>query len=110
MQTVKINGSVQNPFSIVYEPGKNAKFYINKSGGFASDAHKKKTYVQYANGATAVTKSFIFKSYPEVQPGSQVIVPKKPEKPAGDSGRWLAFASVLASIAVSVATVVSLTK
>lgn len=110
MQTVKINGSVQNPFSIVFEPGKNAKYYINKSGGFASDAHKKKTYVQYANGATAVTKSFIFRSYPEVQPGSQVIVPKKPEKPAGDSGRWLAFASVLASIAVSVATVVSITK
>jgi len=110
MQTVKINGSVQNPFSIVFEPGKNAKFYINKSGGFSSDAHKKKTYVQYANGATAVTKSFIFRSYPEVQPGSQVVVPKKPEKPAGDSGRWLAFASVLASIAVSVATVVSLTK
>lgn len=110
MQTVKINGSVQNPFSIVFEPGKNAKYYINKSGGFASDAHKKKTYVQYANGATAVTKSFIFRSYPDVQPGSQVIVPKKPEKPAGDSGRWLGFASVLASIAVSVATVVSLTK
>ncbi len=110
MQTVKITGSVQNPFSITYESGKNAKYYINLSGGFNSDASKKKTYVKYANGTTSVTKGFLFKQYPKVQPGSQIIVPQKPEKKATDSGRWLAFASVLASIAVSVATVVSLTK
>ncbi|HCE58053.1 MAG TPA: sugar transporter [Prolixibacteraceae bacterium] len=110
MQTVKISGSVQNPFSIVYESGKNARYYINKSGGFNSDAHKRKTYVQFANGSTAVTKSFIIRSYPEVQPGSQVIVPKKPEKQNADSSRWLAIASVMASLAVSVATVVSLSK
>jgi protein involved in polysaccharide export with SLBB domain len=110
MQTVKITGSVQNPFSITFETGKSAKYYIDRSGGFNSDAHKKKTYVLYANGTTAVTKSFIVKSYPKVQPGSQIIVPQKLEKPAGDSGRWLAFASVLASLAVSIATVVSLTN
>lgn len=110
MQTVKISGSVQNPFSIVYESGKKAKYYINRSGGFTSDAFRKKTYVQYANGATGVTRSFIFRSFPEVQPGSQVIVPQKPEKKTGDSSRWLAFASVMASIAVSVATVISISK
>jgi protein involved in polysaccharide export with SLBB domain len=110
MQTVKITGSVQNPFSITFQSGKNAKYYINQSGGFNSDANKKKTYVRYANGTTSVTKSFIIKGYPEVQPGSQIIVPVKPEKKATDSGKWLAIASVMASLAVSVATVVSLTK
>ncbi len=110
IQTVKITGNVQNPFSVTYEEGKSAKYYINLSGGFDSEAHKKKTYVKYANGTTAVTKSFIVRSYPDVQPGSQVIVPKKPEKQVGDSGKWLAFASVIASLAVSVATVVSLSK
>lgn len=110
MQTVKITGSVQNPFSITYQSGKNAKYYINQSGGFNSDANKKKTYVLYANGTTSVTKSFIFKTYPAVQPGSHIIVPVKPEKKAADSSKWLAFASVMASLAVSVATVVSLTK
>ncbi len=110
MQTVKITGSIQNPFSVTFETGKSAKYYIDRSGGFNSDAHKKKTYVRYANGTTAVTKGFIIKNYPDVQPGSQIIVPQKPEKQAGDSGRWLAFASVLASLAVSIATVVSLTK
>ncbi len=110
MQTVKISGNVQNPFSITYQAGKNAKYYIDRSGGFASDAHKKKTYVRYPNGETAVTKSFIFRSYPTVQPGSQIIVPQKPEKKVGDSGRWLAIASALASLAVSIATVANLTK
>ena len=110
MQTVKIIGSIQNPFSVTFETGKSAKYYIDRSGGFNSDAHKKKTYVRYANGTTAITKGFIVKNYPEVQPGSQIVVPQKPEKQAGDSGRWLAFASVLASLAVSIATVVSLTN
>jgi protein involved in polysaccharide export with SLBB domain len=110
MQTVKITGSVQNPFSLTYESGKNAKYYINRSGGFNSDADKKNTYVKFANGTTAVTKGFIIKNYPKVQPGSQIIVPQKPEKKAGDSGKWLAIASVLASLAVSIATVVSLTN
>jgi len=110
MQTVKITGSVQNPFSITFESGKNAKYYIHRSGGFNSEAQKKKTFVRYANGTTAVTKGFIVKNYPEIQPGSQIIVPQKPEKQAGDSGKWLAFASVLASLAVSIATVVSLTN
>lgn len=110
MQTVKISGSVQNPFSIVFESNKSAKYYINRSGGFTDDAHKKKTYVQYPNGTTDVTRGFMFKNYPDVKPGSQVIVPKKPEKKVSDSGKWLAFASVIASLAVSVATVVSLSN
>ncbi len=110
LPTVKITGSVQNPFSIAFESGKNAKFYIDRSGGFNFDAHKKKTYVRYANGTTAVTKSFIIKNYPEVQPGSQIIVPQKPEKKATDSGKWIAWASVLSSMALSAATLVNITK
>lgn len=110
MQTVKITGSVQNPFSITYEEGKNAKYYIERSGGFDSDALKRKTYVRYPNGTTAVTKSFIVKNYPEVKPGSQIIVPEKPEKKMGDSGKWFAIASTVASLAVSIATIANLTK
>lgn len=110
MQTVKIGGNVHNPFSITFESGENAKFYINRCGGFSDDADKKRVYVQYANGTTAVRKGFIFKSYPVVNPGSQVIVPQKPEKKGMETGAWLALASVIASIAVSVATIANLTK
>jgi len=110
MQTVKIGGNVQNPFSVTFESGKNAKFYINRCGGFNSDADKKRVFVKYANGTTAVRKGFIFKTYPTVNPGSQVVVPKKPERKRMEAGAWLAIASVMASIAVSVATIANLSK
>ena len=79
-QTVKVSGSVQNSFSIAFEKGKPLKYYIDKSGGFSSEAMKRKVYVKYANGATASTKSFIVNNYPEIRPGSEIIVPQKPEK------------------------------
>ena len=110
MQTVKITGSVQNPFSITFESGRSAKYYIQRSGGFNSNAHKKKTYVRYANGTTAITKGVIFKNYPKVLPGSQIVVPQKPEKNPSDTGRWIAWASVLSSLALSAATIINLTK
>ncbi|MDX8339311.1 SLBB domain-containing protein [Draconibacterium sp. IB214405] len=110
MQTVKITGNVQNPFSITYQSGKNAKYYIDRSGGFDSNAKRKKTYVRYPNGETAVTKGVVFKRYPEVTPGSVVVVPEKPEKQPGESGRWLAIASAIASLTVSIATIVNLTN
>lgn len=110
MQTVKITGNVQNPFSVVFESGKNAKFYIDQAGGFTNRSDKKRTYVRYPNGSTAVTKGVIIKRYPEVTAGSQIVVPEKPERPAGDTGRWIAIASALASLTVSIATIVNLTK
>jgi len=110
LQTVKITGSVQNPFSLTYEPGKKAKYYIDRSGGFDAKAQKRKTYVQYPNGSTAVTKSFIIKSYPKVTPGSMIVVPEKPEKDSKKSSMWLAIASTLGSLAVSAATIISVTK
>lgn len=110
MQTVKITGNVQNPFSITYQEGKNAKFYIDRSGGFNNAAQRKKTFVRYPNGTTAVTKGLIIKRYPQVTPGSIVVVPEKPEKKTGDTGRWLAISSALATLAVSIATVVNVTQ
>ena len=109
MQTVKITGSVQNPFSITYEPGKNAKYYVDRTGGFQAVANKKKTYVQYPNGETAVTKGFIFRRYPKVTPGSLVVVPEKPEKER-QQGLWLAIASTMSSMAVAIAAIMNATN
>lgn len=105
MQTVKITGNVQNPFSITYEEGKSAKYYIDKCGGFSSDALKRKVYVKYPNGATSSTKSFIVKNYPEVLPGSQIVVPEKPEREGVSTQTWLSIASTFSSIAVAIAAV-----
>lgn len=105
MQTVKITGNVQNPFSITYEEGKSAKYYIDKCGGFSSDALKRKVYVKYPNGASSSTKSFIVKNYPEVLPGSHIVVPEKPEREGVSTQTWLSIASTFSSIAVAIAAV-----
>jgi protein involved in polysaccharide export with SLBB domain len=105
MQTVKITGNVQNPFSVTYEEGKSLKYYIDRCGGFSTDALKRKVYVRYPNGATASTKSFIVKNYPEVLPGSQIVVPAKPEREGVSTSTWLSIASTFSSIAVAIAAV-----
>src|SRR5690606_22467788 len=51
LRTVIVRGQVLNPNRIVYQPGKSLKYYINQAGGFTADAHKRKTFVQHANGA-----------------------------------------------------------
>ncbi len=105
MQTVKVMGSVQNPFSITWEKGKSLKYYIDRSGGFSANAMKRKTYVKYANGATASTKGFFGRNYPEVRPGSQIVVPQKPQKESVGVSQWLSIASAFSSIAVAIAAV-----
>jgi hypothetical protein len=41
---------------------------------------EEKAYIIYPNGKAAVSSSFLFvRSYPEVSPGSQIIVPERPE-------------------------------
>ncbi|MFV0591184.1 MAG: SLBB domain-containing protein [Draconibacterium sp.] len=101
-QTVKVSGAIQNPFSITFEEGKSLKYYIDKTGGFGREALKRKTYVRYANGYTASTKAFIFKNYPEVGPGSEIIVPQKPERERLGLQGWLGVSSAFTSIAVAI--------
>lgn len=62
-----------------YEKGKNAKYYIdNYAGGFAENADKSKTTVEYATGEIKKSKRVLFfRSYPEVKPGSVIKVAYK---------------------------------
>ncbi len=105
MQTVKVSGSVQNPFSITWEEGKSLQYYINRAGGYSADAMIRKTYVKYANGSTATTRGLFNRSYPEIRPGSQIVVPQKPVKENVGVGQWLSIASAFSSIAVAIAAV-----
>lgn len=80
-QTVRVAGIVQSPTSVVWQKGWDAKDYIDMAGGFGGRAHKKKTYVVHANGESESVRHFLFfRRYPDVRPGSEVIVPLKPER------------------------------
>ena len=66
------------PTTVRFSPGRTLKYYINSSGGFDSKAKRSGTYLVYANGDVARTKKFLFfNKYPKVEPGSEIIVPKK---------------------------------
>jgi protein involved in polysaccharide export with SLBB domain len=111
LQTIKISGSVLNPLALTYNKRNGVKEYISQAGGFSNNAKKSRLYVVYPNGSSASTKGLIIKRYPKVTPGSEIIIPSKPEHVGGDNAmKWISIASMLSSLAVSVATVVSLTN
>jgi protein involved in polysaccharide export with SLBB domain len=102
---VWVNGEVLNPVGLAYT-GAGLKHYINNAGGFTPKAKKSKTYVIYSNGTTGSTRHFIFRSYPEVKPGSQIVVPEKVEREnRSDITTWLSISSTFASIAIAIAAV-----
>jgi polysaccharide export outer membrane protein len=107
-ETVRIQGGVQNPSVINYDPSFGYKDYISQAGGYIEDSWKNRVYVSYPNGKTFRTNKFLFfRSYPKVEPGSVVTIPVKASRPTQEKtpGERIAFYSFLASI-VSTLTVV----
>ncbi len=105
LQTVKVSGEVLNSTSIIFNNKMNVKQYINASGGFSMNAKKRKTYVLNSNGSSYATKGFLFfRSYPKVSPGSEIMVPRKPEKEGMTAAGWIGLAGALASVALSIST------
>lgn len=108
-QEVRISGEILNPIGLAYQEGKSLKYYINRSGGFSEKAYKRKTFVIYSDGTTQVSRNFFCHNYPKIEPGCQIIVPEKPEKQRVDNtGKWLGIASTMGTIAVAIATLISL--
>lgn len=80
-ETLRLRGKLLYPTTSRFVEGRSLKYYINNAGGFDYRAKKKGTYVVYANGEVARTRSFLFlKFYPKPAPGAEVIVPTKPLK------------------------------
>lgn len=102
-EEIRVAGEILNPIALAYEPGKSAKYYIEKAGGFSQKAKKGKVYVIHSNGTAQVTKNFIFHNYPQVQRGSQVVVPMKPERDS-NAAQWLGMASTMSTVAIAIAT------
>lgn len=106
-EEVRVLGEVLNSTGLVYEKGKSVKYYIDKSGGLNLKAKKSRIYVLYANGTTQTTKNLLlFKNYPEVAPGCQIVIPAKPDRTQQDNtGKILGYASTLASLALAFSAV-----
>ena len=108
-ESVKVTGSVLLTSEIPYNKGKGFSYYLGAVGGTDAKGWKKKAYIIYPNGKAAVSSSFLFiRSYPKVLPGSQIVVPEKPEGKKMSTGEIVSIASVLASLAGVVIAIISL--
>lgn len=102
---VKVTGNVLLTSEIPYRSGKGFKYYIDAVGGVDNKGWKKKAYIIYPNGKASVTKSFLFfRSYPTVEPDSQIVVPEKPETKKMTAGEWVGIGSVISSLALLIVT------
>lgn len=112
IQTMEVNGAVLFPISIRVKNNKHAKHYINKAGGFAERAFRRKTYVVYANGTVKGTKkSFMFiNSFPRVDPGSQVYVPVKSNRRNLSTQEIIGISTGLSSLALIGVSILTLLK
>lgn len=107
VNTVKISGSVMYPNTVVYQKGKNLKFYINQAGGYGNTAKKKKVYVVYMNGTVSRLKA---RNASAIEPGCEIIVPSKAEKKHMAMAEILGISSTTATIAAMVATMANAFK
>lgn len=107
VNTVKISGSVMYPNTVVYQKGKNLKFYINQAGGYGNMAKKKKVYVVYMNGTVSRLK---VRNASAIEPGCEIIVPSKAEKKHMAMAEILGISSTTATIAAMVATMANAFK
>lgn len=106
--TIKINGAVMHPNTVLYKRGQSLKYYIEQAGGYSDLAEKKRAYVVYMNGMTAKAKG---SSKDLIKPGAEIIVPTKEQKEKMTIGQTVALASSVTSMASVIALLInSLTK
>jgi len=97
--SVRVEGAVNSPASVLYQEGEGLGFYIANAGGYARNADKGRVSVRYANGSARVKSKFlIFGSSPAPGPGSVVTVPSRlPGEPFNVTQFLGSLAQMLAS-------------
>lgn len=107
-QTIKVSGSVYNPNVIPYQKGLNLKDYIYNAGGFTKGSKPGHIYVVYANGSVKKTKrTLFFRSFPELEPGAEIIVPNKGDKKRMSMAETIGITSAASSMALLLVTLIN---
>lgn len=101
LQTVRVRGEVYFSSNLLYNGNKNFRKYLSEAGGATDEAKLSKAYIVYPNGSARKTSSFLwFKDFPNVEPGSEIIVPRKPEKRKLSPQEVIGIASGIGTLAL----------
>jgi len=103
LPSVKVDGAVNAPGSVLYKKGAGLGYYVDAAGGFAYTADKGRTSVRFADGEVATRHKFLFfRSDPSPGPGSEVTVPLK------DTANPKNYAAIIGAIAQILASTVAI--
>ena len=101
LQTVRMRGEILYPNSARYGANLSFKRYISKSGGFTDKSRKSRSYVIYANGDIQRTRKLLFFNiYPPIEPGAEIIVPRKRDTEPMNAQGWIGLATSLATLVI----------
>jgi protein involved in polysaccharide export with SLBB domain len=107
VSTVKINGAVLYPNTVLYKNGEKLKYYINQSGGFTKNARTKRCYAIYLNGtASRVGK----RNAKLIKPGCEIVVPAKNNRNKRSTSEILSMGTTATSMAAVIASMINLFK
>jgi protein involved in polysaccharide export with SLBB domain len=100
--TIVVEGEVSRPAALLFEPGKNASYYVDRTGGVTDNGDRGATRIVRVDGV--VQKAFKSRWWdPEVQPGSRIVVARRIEREGVNWGSVLRdTAAILASLATTV--------
>lgn len=104
--TVRINGAVMYPNTVLYQKGKGVKHYILQAGGYQYRARRNKAYIIYMNGTVAKVRGC--KGGSQLEPGCEIIVPSKGERRNNILSEILAISSTTASLGVMAASIANI--
>jgi protein involved in polysaccharide export with SLBB domain len=106
-QEVTVIGEVQSATSHLYEAGLTRDEYIERSGGLAQRADKRRIFVVRANGSVASAQGsgwFSRSGARDIQPGDTIVVPMDARK-LQPLTVWTSATQILYQVAVAVAAV-----
>lgn len=111
VQTVQTTGAVNVPRQVSILPGMGFAKAIRESGGFQTNANRKRAYVVRANGEIKTTKRFlVLHFYPSIEPGAELIVPAKRPKAPITTAEFIGISTGIASLAGLIIALINTTK
>ncbi len=93
---IYVYGQVNNPGYVVYEPGKDMEWYIEKAGDFAVGASESRARI--IKGRTKVWLEADSRAI--IEPGDEIYVPRPPDLPPGvELQKYATIATTIAAAA-----------
>ncbi len=104
---VLVNGFVNSPGPVAFEPGKNLDWYVDRAGGYGVSGDDDHSYVTQPNGERAGVKrrTILADRVPHPAPGAVVYVPRKLVQPQNNLGAVLGTVAQVLGILTTIIVV-----